>query len=136
MRRLVVAATLLAALGAVAPAFPQDAGNEPSPTQGVTPGRKLPFLAHLANERGIELPQPFGAGAVFYYTSRDIKVTDVRVGLGDATPVSTGEVAQFASTSSVKNFNVKFDVWLLPFVNVYAREAQGRDPKIGRQRRS
>ena len=118
MRKLVAGAALLSI--AAACAFAQDTGSEPAPTQGLTPGRKLPFLAHLATDRGIELPRPFGAGAVYYYISRDIKVTDVRVGLNSATPTSTGEFAQFATTSSVHNFNAKFDVWLLPFVNVYA----------------
>ena len=118
MRNLAAGAALLATLAA--PASPQDAGSDPAPTTGVTPGRKLPFLAHLATDRGIELPRPFGAGAVYYYVSRDIKVTDVRVGLDGAPPASTGEFAQFSTTSSVHNFNAKFDVWLLPFVNVYA----------------
>src|SRR6187399_719507 len=95
MRRLVLGITLLAAFAT--PARAQPAG-ESAPTQGLTPGRKLPFLAHLATDRGIELPRPFGAGAVYYYISRDIKVTDVRVGLNSATPTSTGEFAQFATT--------------------------------------
>jgi len=118
MRKLAVRVTLL--LVCAARALAQDAGREPTSTHGVTPGRRLPFLAHLATDRGIELPRPFGAGAVYYYISRDIKVTDVRVGLAGQTPVSTGEFVQFSSTASVHNVNAKFDVWLLPFLNVYA----------------
>src|SRR5689334_15697771 len=108
MRKLVAGAALLGVLAS--PAHPQGTGGEPPPTKGVTPGRKLPFLAHLATDRGIELPRPFGAGAVYYYISRDIKVTDVRVGLNGAAPRSTGEFAQFSSTASVHNANAKFDV--------------------------
>ncbi len=44
----------------------------------------------------------------------------MRVGRDGATPRSVSEFASLGSTSSVDNLNVKFDVWLLPFVNVYA----------------
>ena len=56
------AAALMVAAGAHALAQAQ--AEEPAATGGVTPGRKLPFLGDLARDRGIELPLPFGAGAV------------------------------------------------------------------------
>jgi hypothetical protein len=81
---------------------------------------KLPFLADEARKRGIELPLPFGAGLVYYRLSRDIEITDVRVGRNGAPPVSVSDFARLAATSDVTNLNAKFDVWLLPFLNVYA----------------
>ena len=82
--------------------------------------RVLPLLGDLARERGIELPLPFGVGAVYYHLERAIEVTDVRVGRNGAPPTSVSDRAQFATDSRVDNLNVKFDAWLLPFVNVYA----------------
>jgi len=120
MRQFPAAWALLLIIGGAPTVVPQATGDEPTATAGVTPGRKLPFLGHLARDRGIELPLPFGAGAVYYYIERDIAVSDVRVARGGATPASAGDFAQLASNSSVHNLNAKFDVWLLPFVNVYA----------------
>jgi hypothetical protein len=94
--------------------------DRPAPSAAVTPGRKLPFLGDLARDRGIELPLPFGVGAVGYYIQREIAVSEVRVGRGGAPPSPVSDFAQFATRSSVGNLNLKLDVWLLPFVNVYA----------------
>lgn len=79
----------------------------------------LPLLGEEATKRGIELPLPFGAGFVYYYLSRDIEITDVRVGRNGAPPASVSEFAQLSAHANVSNVNVKFDVWLLPFFNVY-----------------
>ena len=80
----------------------------------------LPFLAEEARKRGIELPLPFGVGLVYYNLHRDIKITDVRVGRNGAPPTSVSQYANLGSTSNVNNLNLKADVWLLPFLNVYA----------------
>jgi hypothetical protein len=80
----------------------------------------LPFMAEEARKRGIELPLPFGIGLVYYNLHRDIEITDVRVGRNGAPPASVSRFANFGSTSNVNNVNLKLDVWLLPFLNVYA----------------
>ena len=82
--------------------------------------RVLPLLGDVARKRGIELPLPFGAGLVYYHLSRDIEVTDVRIGRNGETPVSVSEFAQLGARADVNNVNLKFDLWLLPFVNLYA----------------
>src|SRR5688572_25805444 len=80
----------------------------------------LPILGEEARKRGIELPLPLGAGLVYYHLSRDIEVTDVRVGRNGEPPASVSEFAQLSANSKVDNVNVKVDAWILPFVNVYA----------------
>jgi hypothetical protein len=80
----------------------------------------LPLLGEEATKRGIELPLPFGAGLVYYHLSRAIEISDVRVGRNGAPPASVSDFAQLASNSNVENLNLKLDVWLLPFVNLYA----------------
>jgi hypothetical protein len=118
MQTMVAAMVLLA--GIAPRVLAQEAGNEPATAARVTPGRRLPFLGDLARQRGIELPLPFGAGTVYYFLDRDITVSDVRVGRGGAPPASVGDSVQFGASSRVSNLNAKVDVWLLPFVNVYA----------------
>ena len=80
----------------------------------------LPFMKDEALKRGIELPRPFGAGAVFYHLERDIKVTDLRIGRNGAPPASVSQLAKLSSNSKVDNLNAKLDAWILPFLNVYA----------------
>jgi hypothetical protein len=79
----------------------------------------LPLMGDMARKHGVELPLPFGAGLVYYHLERDIEISDVRVGRNGAPPVSVSNFANLGSTSNVENLNLKLDVWLLPFVNVY-----------------
>lgn len=79
----------------------------------------LPLMGDLATSRGIELPLPFGAGLVYYHLSRDIAITDVRVGRNGAPPTSVSDFARLGANADVDNLNLKLDAWILPFVNVY-----------------
>jgi hypothetical protein len=80
----------------------------------------LPFLGDEARKRGIELPAPFGLGLVYYHLDRAIEITDVRVGANGQSPQSVSDFAQLGSSSRVDNVNLKADVWILPFLNLYA----------------
>jgi len=80
----------------------------------------LPFLGEEARKRGIELPAPFGIGLVYYHLDRAIQIDDVRIGRNGSAPASVSDFAQLGSSSRVDNANVKADLWLLPFFNVYA----------------
>jgi hypothetical protein len=93
------------------PATPAAAPDKPS---------RLPFLAEEARARGYDLPLPFGAALIITgLGSRQIDVTDVRVGL-EGNPQSVSDFLHLGSSSDVFNANLKFDMWLLPFLNVYA----------------
>jgi hypothetical protein len=105
---LVLPLAVAQAARAQAPAAPEESA------------RMLPFLGEEARKRGYELPEPFGVGVVYYKLKRDIEVTDVRVGRDGAPPVSVSQYADLGSTSDVDNVNVKADVFLFPFLNLYA----------------
>jgi hypothetical protein len=95
----------------------------PTPPDGAAPARHwsaLPFMADEALARGYELPLPFGVGVILTgIDDREIDVTDVRLGIeGSADSVS--DYATLGSSSTVFNSNLRFDTWLLPFLNVYA----------------
>jgi hypothetical protein len=107
---LTVAAVLFAALlsgGALA----ADPADKP---------HLLPFLGEEARKRGIELPATFGIGVVYYHLDRAILISDVRVGRNGEAPQSVSDFAQLGSSSRVDNVNLKADVWILPFLNLYA----------------
>jgi hypothetical protein len=108
---LVLGALALPALGQATPAPPAEPAEE---------ARMLPFLGDEARKRGYEIPEPFGVGLVYYKLKRDIEVTDVRVGRNGAPPQSVSQYADLGSTSDVDNVNVKVDVFLFPFLNLYA----------------
>jgi hypothetical protein len=95
------------------------ASGESTARQGERWSSFLPLLAEEARKRGVELPLPFGVSLVYYHLDRAIEVTDVRIGRNGGPPQSVTEVAQFSSGSRVNNVNVKLDVWILPFLNLY-----------------
>jgi len=98
----------------------KDQASPKPKTEGDEKPFPLPLLGDAARKRGVELPLPFGVGLVYYNLHRAIEITDVRVGRNGAPPQSVSHFAQFASSSNVNNLNLKLDLWLLPFLNVYA----------------
>ena len=121
-RALLLAGLLLAGTAAIAapddnPPAPAATGSAPAAQES---RRVLPFMAEEALKRGYELPLPFGAGLVVTgLGGRKIDVTDVRVGLQNP-PRSVSDFVALGASSDVFNANLKFDAWLLPFVDVYA----------------
>jgi len=80
----------------------------------------LPLMAEEAKKRGIDLPLPIGVSTVVTgLLDRKINVTDVRVGVNGAGPQSVSQFVNLGSTSNVVNVNLKFDAWILPFLNLY-----------------
>ncbi len=80
----------------------------------------LPLMKEEALARGYELPLPFGAGiTTTILTGRDIEVTDLRIGVNGGPLNSVSRAVDLGSESDVFNANVKLDVWLLPFLNLY-----------------
>jgi len=112
--------TLLTANAAIAQ---QSAQEGPTPPQGPAVARHwsgLPFMADEALARGYELPLPFGVGVILTgIDDRQIDITDLRLGIDGSTD-SISDYATLGSSSTVFNSNLRFDTWLLPFLNVYA----------------
>jgi hypothetical protein len=77
-------------------------------------------------DRGIELPLPFGIGMNFIYMERDIEVTDVTVTVGDRPPESIGDRASFDVSNRTTLAMVRFDAWVLPFLDLYVMAGETR----------
>jgi len=129
LRFLLAALASTAVARIAAPAVVSDGGEQSAPpppaaaaSEPASPryDRVLPFMADEALKSGHELPLPFGVALITTgLINRQIDVTDVRVGLNS--PVqSVSRFVQLGSKSNVFNANLKFDAWLLPFLNVYA----------------
>jgi hypothetical protein len=77
-------------------------------------------------DRGIELPLPFGIGANFIYMERDIEVTDVVVTVGNRPPESLADRASFDVSNRTSLSMVRFDAWVLPFLDLYVMAGETR----------
>jgi len=82
--------------------------------------RVLPFGADWAKKKGIDLPSPFGVSSFFTYMNRGVDITDVTVEFGGRAPESLSEYGSFAVKNQTYVAALKFDAWILPFLNVYA----------------
>ena len=80
----------------------------------------LPIWGAEAAARGHRLPLPFGAGATFYDARQPVTIKDLKLAIDGSEPVSISGFAQVEEVDSKqRNTGVRFDVWLLPFLNVY-----------------
>ncbi|MFL5506589.1 MAG: hypothetical protein ACJ8AU_06880 [Gemmatimonadales bacterium] len=79
----------------------------------------FPLLGRKAIERGFDLPKPFGINAVGVWVKQGIDIDDIGLSTGDD-PVQPADFIQFGdNTSTVTTANLRADLWVLPFLNVY-----------------
>jgi hypothetical protein len=119
-------ALFIAVLAPLACVAGEETGPGPPPPQAPVaateePRSFFPLLAEEARARGYELPLPYGGALVLTgLANRQIDVTDVRLGLEGNPGTSISDFVHLGSTSDVFNANLKFDVFVLPFLDVYA----------------
>jgi hypothetical protein len=114
-RALALVASLLA-LPATVFAQAPDAGHEPTSWPYVFPlwGEKLA-------ERGLQFPLPFGIGLNYAFIDQPIEISRIAVGVNDSEMTDLSELIVFDDLNSkVHAMNLRLDLWVLPFLNVYA----------------
>jgi len=115
---LIVLATLVAST-------PCHAQDDSTNTQGAETGFSI-WQRGWYEERGIELPRRFGFAMNFIYMERDIEVTDVTVKVGDRPPESISDRADFDVANRTSLSMVRFDAWVLPFLDLYVMAGETR----------
>ncbi|HEU5073371.1 MAG TPA: hypothetical protein VFU02_04350, partial [Polyangiaceae bacterium] len=108
----------LAVLASSSPTFAQapDAGHDASEWDYT-----FPIWGDKVAERGIKLPLPFGLGINYAFVDQPIEISRVAVGVNDSEMVDISNLIEFDDVNSqVHAINVRADLWLLPFLNVYA----------------
>lgn len=81
----------------------------------------LPLWGEKLAERGIAFPLPVGFGINYAYINQPITIDRVVVGVNDSEMVDISDLITFDSVESkVHAVNARVDVWLLPFLNLYA----------------
>lgn len=110
------AALMLGVLSLAGSARAQTAASDSVATEQHS---RFPFMAEEARKRGHTLPLPYGVSVVLTgLGNRKIEVTDVRIGVRNQ-PQTVSDFLDLGSTSDVFNANLKGDLWLLPFFNIY-----------------
>ena len=92
---------------------PKDEGDKIEPVT-----RKVPIWGEQARQRGYDLPLPFGMGFNYTYMDQGIRIRNLKIGIGD--PNIAVEGLDFDDARSHDSaVTARFDMWLLPFLNMY-----------------
>jgi len=81
---------------------------------------KLPFMAQEVIDMGFDLPSPYGIGITYARVNQDLKLTDLEVGFNGSGMVPIDFVSFDSASAENDSVQLMADVWLLPFMNVYA----------------
>jgi len=81
----------------------------------------FPFLGEKAHQAGFDLPYSAGLGINYFFQESDITINNLSVGFNNGKMQDLDEVVRFSNTTSTTDaFNFRPDIWILPFLNVYA----------------
>ncbi len=87
---------------------------------------RFPLLGKRVASKGFILPYPVGVMLNFFRGSQEVTISNLSVGIADASgapvvgPVSLDDVVTFGDVrAAVTNANMRADLWLLPFMDVY-----------------
>lgn len=70
--------------------------------------------------RGIDIPFPVGLNAIGLYITQPIDVSNLQISFGQDKPLAPLPIVKFGNnTSTVISANARFDLWVLPFLNLY-----------------
>jgi hypothetical protein len=70
-------------------------------------------------KKGIDLPLPAGVMINYFAASQLINITDLQVGFNNGPMVPLDFIKFGTVKANIQSISSRFDVWLLPFVNVY-----------------
>jgi hypothetical protein len=70
---------------------------------------------------GFDIPYPNGISFTYAHSSQDVILSDAFVGFSEDNLIPIDGLARFSSISSDANaYTLRYDFWLLPFLNFYA----------------
>lgn len=85
----------------------------------------LPILGEKATKKGFNLPYSAGLGINYMGQESDIVIDNLMVGFNNGEMYDLDEIVRFNGAKSSSNgINVRPDVWVFPFLNVYGIFAQ------------
>ena len=80
----------------------------------------LPIWGQKVKEKGFDLPYSAGIGVNYLWQTSDLIISNVSIGFNGGELVNVDDLIRFNSTSAESSgINIRPDVWVLPFLNVY-----------------
>jgi hypothetical protein len=80
----------------------------------------LPIWGEKATQKGYQLPYSAGVSVNYFWQESSIIINNLNVGFNNSEMVNLDQVVRFNDATATANaINVRPDVWLLPFLNVY-----------------
>jgi len=87
----------------------------------------LPILGAKAAKRGYDLPYSAGIGINYLWQKSDLIIEDLFVGFNNGPMYDLDEIIRFnKAIASASAINIRPDIWVLPFLNVYAIFTQAK----------
>jgi hypothetical protein len=81
----------------------------------------FPIWGDKVQKMGITMPLSAGVGVNYLWQESDLNITDLMVGFNNGPPVDLSEIIRFNSAvAKASALNIRPDLWILPFLNVYA----------------
>jgi len=114
----------LLALAAIVTGFARPASAQVAPDAGRHAGYEwdhmFPIWGKKLAARGITFPKPWGVGLNYAYANQRVNITDMEIAVNDSEWVNIDDVIVFDEIrSQVHATNLRGDLWLFPFLNVY-----------------
>jgi hypothetical protein len=87
----------------------------------------LPIWGKKVAQKGFKIPKSAGFSAQYLYQQSDILITDLQVGFNNGPKYDLDEIVRFDNAVATSNgINVRPDIWVFPFLNVYAIFAKSK----------
>jgi hypothetical protein len=87
----------------------------------------LPIWGEAVAKKGFKLPYSAGLSMQFVTQESDIAINNLSIGFNNGPMHSLTEVVRFNNaTAQTSGINIRPDIWLLPFLNVYGLFAQSK----------
>jgi hypothetical protein len=91
----------------------------------------LPIMGSKVHNLGFKLPFPMGVMINALAVKQDLTLTNLKVGFNESDWIELDDVVTFDKISSqAATFNARFDLWVLPFLNVYGIFGRTADADI------
>jgi hypothetical protein len=80
----------------------------------------LPIWGKKATKLGFNLPYSAGLGVNYLYQKSDLVIENLQIGFNHGPLYNLNEVIRFNNaTSEASGINIRPDIWLFPFLNIY-----------------
>lgn len=87
----------------------------------------LPIWGEAATQKGYQLPYSAGLSVNYIWQQSDLELNNLNVGFNNGPMIFLDQIVRFNSaTSTLSGVNVRPDIWLFPFLNVYGIFAKAK----------